>query len=1145
MKMLMDGQTVFEYVQTGSKTLPKGNTESSQSTLQSAESITDWQRKTGSKTEEPDSRSREILQDLERWSSIVSHACPSLEDFMSSQDSTEDGNESGSDEKSGEIDGQDIETSTDKASRDLEGWLQDLNNAVDCLFDLVYSLQWTNTAPEFDEEIAVKSSLSDDLVSPEASVYFGNIRDRFPKCSIILARTLANANWLRFQRLERSRAAEEYAEAQADVKEKPLAELVSVKRQDSGYDGASTSLVQPSNYPSNFDSGYGTASQAATQTFQLPRPGSTKTSTIPPLDSGRSFIRDIDQETVYSSACSVGEGGMEVRDALRFPVPPVKDLGEGVTFTCSICGKIATKIEDKRQWRNHVIRDLKPYLCTFEECKESTATFQSRREYFKHEMHVHGKTKVWRCKFGCDIAFNDAGLMKSHLETIHGIAKDQNTGELLELCQDWDVQMLSGTSCLLCNDPIEEGGLSYARHMGRHLIQIALSSIPRHLDLDDDDDDDDSEADIEQRDDVKASFHASSSSFQSSDRRLKEKMVDKRTANSPIRDSESEDENWDSKTDTLLLGDLELGAQLESQGKVSEAVTTYENMIDIPGEDRSPRRHSLRAMTRLAKLYRFQRRPTDAIHMYERALSLLGGVQSPNDWEKMSIMSDLGALYNDKGDPGKALGTYTTVLELQKAVLGQNHIDTLKTQAILFEMVGDQVKLNRILSLLEHEISMLRQRPEVWSSAYAAAEELTDGDLDQLTETEALYRHNLEVPIKLDNWDLSAKRDRLARLDVVHKLGRLYSLSGKKVDAVDIFRREIIGLKEILVEEDRSNSTESGPRLHVGAGGGPPLSLLRGGRDTEEDPTESSADVLARNAPRAMINVSDLFGGHHPGPEEDPNVELLYYRDSNEALRSRYYSRQQGNTTVPPDDQPTAQTKAKGILPEWLSAPFRRSAKDSTASKEESHTAADRAESKPKVKPKADTSISETSVKRNTPSVGGGGALKAINKMLIRIQRDPPASVSAAPVSDDLFHWEGTILGPSDTPYSGGVFFLSILFPIDFPFKPPKLSFTTKIYHPNIDTNGSISLDILRDQWSPALYHIEKGWPRSTPPSGSRSSRGRSSVLSGSTVLLSIQSLLDDPNPDDPINAEAAHLYKTDRLRYDATVREWTRKYAI
>ncbi|KAL0370863.1 UNVERIFIED_CONTAM: Ubiquitin-conjugating enzyme E2, partial [Sesamum angustifolium] len=99
--------------------------------------------------------------------------------------------------------------------------------------------------------------------------------------------------------------------------------------------------------------------------------------------------------------------------------------------------------------------------------------------------------------------------------------------------------------------------------------------------------------------------------------------------------------------------------------------------------------------------------------------------------------------------------------------------------------------------------------------------------------------------------------------------------------------------------------------------------------------------------------------------------------------------------------------------------------------------------------------------------------------------------------------------GGSDSPYAGGVFLVSIHFPPDYPFKPPKVAFRTKVFHPNINSNGSICLDILKEQWSPALT-ISK-------------------------VLLSICSLLTDPNPDDPLVPEIAHMYKTDRAKYEAT----------
>jgi ubiquitin-conjugating enzyme E2 D/E len=142
-----------------------------------------------------------------------------------------------------------------------------------------------------------------------------------------------------------------------------------------------------------------------------------------------------------------------------------------------------------------------------------------------------------------------------------------------------------------------------------------------------------------------------------------------------------------------------------------------------------------------------------------------------------------------------------------------------------------------------------------------------------------------------------------------------------------------------------------------------------------------------------------------------------------------------------------------------------------------------------------------------------------IQKELALFNKDPPANCSAGPVNDsDLFHWQATIMGPPDSPYQGGVFFLNIHFQTDYPFKPPKLTFITRIYHPNINSIGSISLDILQDQWSPALT-ISK-------------------------ILLSISSLLTDPNPDNPLVSEIANIYKTDRTMYEATAKEWTRKYA-
>jgi len=120
------------------------------------------------------------------------------------------------------------------------------------------------------------------------------------------------------------------------------------------------------------------------------------------------------------------------------------------------------------------------------------------------------------------------------------------------------------------------------------------------------------------------------------------------------------------------------------------------------------------------------------------------------------------------------------------------------------------------------------------------------------------------------------------------------------------------------------------------------------------------------------------------------------------------------------------------------------------------------------------------------------------------------------------FKWEATIIGPSDTPYFGGLFSLSVVFPSDYPNHPPRIRFNTKVYHPNIDGAGAICLSTLKlppaGDWSPALT-IGK-------------------------ILLGISSLLDGPNPDDPLVPAIAKQYTENPTEFRRIAREWTDKYA-
>ena len=146
---------------------------------------------------------------------------------------------------------------------------------------------------------------------------------------------------------------------------------------------------------------------------------------------------------------------------------------------------------------------------------------------------------------------------------------------------------------------------------------------------------------------------------------------------------------------------------------------------------------------------------------------------------------------------------------------------------------------------------------------------------------------------------------------------------------------------------------------------------------------------------------------------------------------------------------------------------------------------------------------------------------KRVQKELQGLLLDPPHGVSACPKSkDDLLVWIATIEGPEGTPYEGGTFYLNIKFGEKYPFEPPKVTFKTKIYHCNIKSiNGEICLDVLKDNYSPALS-VEK-------------------------ILLSIHQLLQEPNPDDPLVAEIAQILMLDKEKHDETAKEWTRRYAM
>ena len=138
-------------------------------------------------------------------------------------------------------------------------------------------------------------------------------------------------------------------------------------------------------------------------------------------------------------------------------------------------------------------------------------------------------------------------------------------------------------------------------------------------------------------------------------------------------------------------------------------------------------------------------------------------------------------------------------------------------------------------------------------------------------------------------------------------------------------------------------------------------------------------------------------------------------------------------------------------------------------------------------------------------------AQKRLMRDFKKITADAPAGISAAPIDMNIMKWQAVIFGPEETPWSGGTFKLLIDFSEEYPNKPPNVQFETKMFHPNVYVDGRICIDILKSQWSP-IFDIGH-------------------------ILISIQSLLSDPNPDSPANPEASKLFQEDRREYNRRVR--------
>ncbi len=153
-----------------------------------------------------------------------------------------------------------------------------------------------------------------------------------------------------------------------------------------------------------------------------------------------------------------------------------------------------------------------------------------------------------------------------------------------------------------------------------------------------------------------------------------------------------------------------------------------------------------------------------------------------------------------------------------------------------------------------------------------------------------------------------------------------------------------------------------------------------------------------------------------------------------------------------------------------------------------------------------------------------GGML--LGKQLRDMMRSPPDGFSVGLVDEgDMYRWKVMIEGPSGTLYEGGFFPAELIFPDDYPSKPPVMRFTTKgFWHPNVHADGKVCISILHEAKEDSLNAQEKMSEKWRP------------ILGVESILLSVVSLLSDPNLESPANVDASVEFRNDPAKYKKRV---------
>ncbi|KAK3368627.1 nb-arc and tpr domain-containing protein [Podospora didyma] len=333
-------------------------------------------------------------------------------------------------------------------------YLEEAIDIVACLVKLLPTLR-----DPLDEDGVEWVAQTGDGYSAES--YIQTATDLFPVAPKTLRERLGKANWRRRQTLQRVRERSKHLVLPGNP---------------------TKSLSVPRNHPARSSR----LPSSKSSTWAADSDASTSTVTTNYAETVTTITPNSDRNS-NSGTSMTDSHHLSLLQRLVPPAPPV-DLEKVKHFQCPNCYfELPLTVDSSMtldEWTDHVFLDLKPYMCTFDNCSHANKTFGVRSEWFQHELNFHRSRILWSCGIcrsddTCRSEFDTQADFITHLRTSHSSLRSENLAPILDSCKRYsqDEPLLQ---CTLCGDDcisVEE----LENHLGYHLETFSLVAT---LDID-------------------------------------------------------------------------------------------------------------------------------------------------------------------------------------------------------------------------------------------------------------------------------------------------------------------------------------------------------------------------------------------------------------------------------------------------------------------------------------------------------------------------------------------------------------------------------------------------------------------------------------------------------------------------------------